>query len=112
MSIPLPILHAPEISKLIQLHRRELTASEYTLLRKVKSSMGGLLELLHTTGVGSVMMFSLNEQTKLANAALVAEAAEAIKAAELEIEDNASTTDSITIRNPSIVDVSAPSKKG
>lgn len=68
--------------------------------------MGDFLELLHETGVGSVMVFSLNEQTKPANAAQVAEAAE------VEIEDNASTTDSITIRNPSVVDIPAPSKKG
>lgn len=98
---------APTLDTLTFHARRELTLSETVLLRKVKKATGGLLEFLHETGVGSVMVFSLTEPLKPANTTQIA------KAAEEQLVDNASiSTASIIIRSSSPVNTPATLKNG
>ncbi|CAL3973451.1 unnamed protein product [Diplocarpon coronariae] len=88
----------------VQARQRELTVSENLMLRKIKKQMGKFLEVLHETGVGSVMVFSLNEPSFPANVTQVAQASR------VEIEDSASNS-SITIRNPYTIEMSIPEKE-
>jgi len=66
------------------------------------------LETLQELGVGNVMMFSLQEPTKPANTTQIALAA----ADEVKKGDEVRSIDSVTIRNPTEINVPVPSKKG
>ena len=71
--------------------------------------MGEFLELLHGTGVANVMVFSLREPALPANITQVVQAAEA-ESEEGKKNDEAASSASITIRNPT--ETSVPLKKG
>ena len=68
--------------------------------------MGDLLKVLHKSGVGKVMLFSLNEPTHPANVTQV------VRAAEEEKKDNdTSSIASKTICNPTEINVAVPLKR-
>ncbi|KAG4442147.1 hypothetical protein IFR05_002360 [Cadophora sp. M221] len=91
----------------VNAQKRELSPYEAHLLRSVKKSMGEFLELLHETGVGSVMLFSLNEPSYPAN---ITQVAQAVADEEKKANDAASIA-SLTIRNPTETSVPTPLKK-
>ncbi|CZT10074.1 hypothetical protein WAI453_006389 [Rhynchosporium graminicola] len=82
----------------VNAQKRELSEYEQLSLRRVKKDMGDTLELLHRTGVGNVMMFSLREPTQPANTTQVAQAADNEKTETRSIA-------SLTIRNPTELSV-------
>ncbi|PVH69273.1 hypothetical protein DL98DRAFT_522295 [Cadophora sp. DSE1049] len=92
----------------VNAQKRELSQYEILLLRRVKKAMGEFLELLHETGVANVMVFSLNEPTMPANITQVAQAIVAEKK-DGKKDDDAASSASITIRNPT--EISVPLKK-
>ncbi|KAH9217908.1 hypothetical protein DL95DRAFT_386042 [Leptodontidium sp. 2 PMI_412] len=92
----------------VNAQKRELSPYEQHLLRSAKKSMGEFLELLHETGVGSVMLFSLNEPNYPAN---ITQVARAVADDEKKNDETASIA-SLTIRNPTETSVPTPLKKG
>jgi hypothetical protein len=91
--------------------RRALTTAEESRLRRVKKSMGEFLEALRNANIGSVMAFSLIEKSKVAN---YTQALETIKDDAKEVispDDASTTTTSITIRNPSVINLEVAAEK-
>lgn len=86
-------------ANIIIVFRRELTPTEYHMLRRLKRHMRDLLEGLRDSGIATVVAFSLVEPTKALNGLQISDNSETKEDAS---PDSASTfSGSLTIHNPS-----------
>jgi len=95
----------------MNLSRRTLTTSEESSLRRVKKSMGSLLEALRDAKVAKIMAFSLNETSKAANTLQILEEAKCCIQEECSADTASTTSVSITVRNSSEEVSASPNKE-